>query len=36
MEQPLRSGLNDSEVYLAFDSQSVILWVGSQVDKRYI
>lgn len=36
MEQPQKSGLSDSEVYLIFDAHNVILYLGRSVDKYYI
>lgn len=36
MEQPQRSGLSNSEVYLCYDAQNVILFVGRTVDPYYL
>jgi len=36
MEQPIRSSLSNSEVYLIFDSHFVYLFVGHQVDSFFV
>jgi len=36
MEQPLRSSLSNSEMYLMFDSHHVYLYVGHQCDSLYL